>query len=328
MDISKEWEKVILLVVALLTLFLAQSFIRQGLAYGDKFEIKSVAPNAELPPMEKETVITSKNLVEKKSIWPGGAEIATAGGGEARLIPLFMSITIVEVGGELIDMSDPNADLVRKPVSNQWLLDNELDFLKSNVLTQDPDSDGFTTLEEWNAKTSPRDPASHPPFADKLMLLARKQQNYVLEFSAQPDEERFQIIRHPSKQHKRGTFIMRKGDTSPDKLFRIDNFEKKEAVSKLGIRVDASELTLTYLPDERTVKLVRRVKELIPTYYGQFKLSIGNGEEFYVKKGDAFRLPIDPETEYKLIDITEEKAVISFESEPGKEVTIEIKLGK
>ncbi len=328
MDISKDWEKVVLLLVAVIALFLAVTTIMDSQAYGDKFEIKAVAPSHELPELEKETVITSKNLVEKKSIWTL-REIPPSGGGEARPIPLFKSITIVEVGGELIDMSDPNAKKVRPPVSNKWLLDNELDFLNSNVLSRDPDSDGFTTLEEWNVKTSPRDPASHPPYADKLRLIARKQQNYVLEFAAMPDEERYQIIRHPSKQHKRGTFIMRKGETSPDNLFRIDKYEKKEAVSNLGIRVDASVLTITYLTDERTVELVRRVKEVIPTYYGQFILTMGpNPEEFYVKKGSTFRLPIDPETEYKLIDISEEKAVISFESEPGNEAKIEIKLGK
>jgi len=322
MDISKEWEKVILVVVALIALFFAQAYIRQSAAYGSKFEIKSVVPSNELPKIEKETVVAMKNLVKEKSLW-----MPPEKGNPPRPIPLFNSITIVEIGGELIDMSKEKP-LVRPPVSNQWLLKNELDFLSSNVLEQDPDGDGFTSLEEWRAKTSPRDPAAHPPFADKLVLMARRQKNYVLEFAAQPDSERFQIIRHPSSGQKRGTFIMRKGETSPDKRFRIDGYEKKEAVSRLGIRVDASELSITYLSDGRSVKLVRRVKEVIPTYYGQFKLLLGPSETLTIKKGGSFRLPIDPETEYKLIDIDPEKAVISFESEPGVEVKIEIKLGK
>jgi len=326
MDISKDWEKVILLLVALITLFFAQSYIRQSQAYGSQFEIQAVSPSDVLPEMEKETVVTSRNLLEQKSIWTT-REIPASAGGEPRQIPLFKSITVVEVGGETIDMSDPKDGLVREPVSNQWLLDNELNFLSSNVLSQDPDGDGYTTLEEWKAKTSPRDPSDHPPFADKLRLLALRQKNYILEFAAMPDAERFQIIRHPSSNHQRATFILRKGETSKDKLFRIDSYTEKEAVNKLGIKVDASELSITYLPDGRSFKLVKRVKELIPTFFGQFKMTVGaDTEEFYVKKGDSFRLPIDPETEYKLIDISAEKAVISFESEPGKEVKIEIKL--
>lgn len=322
MDISKEWEKVILVVVALIALFFAQAYIRQSNAYGSRFDIKPVVPNNELPEIEKATVGAMRNLVEEKLLW-----IPPEKGNPPRPIPLFKSITIVEIGGDLIDLSKEKP-LVRPPVSNQWLLENELDFLSSNVLEQDPDGDGFTSLEEWQAKTSPSDPAAHPPFADKLVLVARRQKNYVLEFAAQPDSERFQIIRHPSSGQQRGTYIMRKGETSPDKRFRIDGYEKKEAVSKLGIKVDASELSITYLPDGRSVKLTRRVKEVIPTYYGQFKLSLGPQEMLTIKRGESFRLPIDPETEYKLIDIDLEKAVISFESEPGIEVEIEIKLEK
>ncbi|MCF6311867.1 MAG: hypothetical protein L3J39_05395 [Verrucomicrobiales bacterium] len=324
MDISKEWEKLIVVVVALVTIYFAQSYIRQSQAYGSKFAIQTVVPSNELPEMEKETVVTSSNLVEKKSFWT-----LPERGNPPRPIPLFKSITIVEIQGELIDMSAPDAKKIRPPASNQWLLEHELNFLNASVLERDPDQDGFTTLEEWNAKTLPRDPASHPPFADKLVLLARRQKNYILEFAAQPDEARFQIIRYPSSGVKRGTFIMRKGETSPDNKFRIDKFEKKQAVNNLGINADASELTITYLADGREVKLVRRVKNPIPTYFAEFKLKMRNGgEKFHVKKGETFRLPIDPETEYKLIDIDPQKAVISFESEPGKEVTIEIKLGE
>jgi len=324
MDISKKWEKIVLLVVALLALFLAQSYIRQSMAYGSKFEIQAVTPSDELPEMEKETVVTSRNLVEQKSLWTP-PEL----GDPPRQIPLFKSITIVEIQGKLIDMTDPKAEKIRPPASNQWLLDNELDFLSSNVLQQDPDDDGFTSLEEWNAKTSPRDPASHPPFADKLVLAARRQKNYILEFAANPDAERFQIIRHPSSGVPRDTFIMRKGETSPDNQFRIDAYEKKEATNQLGIKVDASELAITYLPDGRSVKLVKRERETIPTYFAEFKLNLkGPSEVFHVKKDETFRLPIDPETAYKLIDITPEKAVVSFSPEPGKEVKIEIKLGK
>ena len=328
MDISKNWEKLILLLVALLTLGASVFTIKNSLAYGDKFEIPTVKQSDELPPMEKETVITSKTLVEIEQLWTL-LEIPPVGGGDPRPIPLFKSITIVEIQGDLIDMSDPNAKKIRPPVDNQWLLDNELDFLSSNVLQQDPDGDEFVTLDEWNAKTLPRDPSSHPTFVGKLEFLARRQQNYIVEFSAQPDAERYQITRHRSSQFEKATFFMRKGETSPDQIFRIDKFEKKEAISNLGIKVDVSELSITYLPDEKSVKLVRRVTTTIPTYYGQFILTIGpEPEEFFVKKGATFFMPIDPETEYKLFDIDTEKAIVSFESEPGTDAKIEIRLKK
>ena len=151
---------------------------------------------------------------------------------------------------------------------------------------------------------------------EDLEFINRRQQNYVLEFAAMPDAERFQIILHPSMKYKRATFIMRQGDVSADTMFRIDSYQSKRAVNKLGIQVDASELSITYLPDGRTFKLTRRIKKVIPTYYGQFKPGNNqDGDDFYVKKGDSFRLPSKPDTEYILIEVTDEKAVISEKPE-------------
>lgn len=36
------------------------------------------------------------------------------------------------------------------------------------VINQDPDNDGFSTREEYEGKTNPKDPASHPPYIAKV----------------------------------------------------------------------------------------------------------------------------------------------------------------
>ena len=141
-----------------------------------------------------------------------------------------------------------------------------------------------------------------------------------------PDADRFQIIRHTTSKYKRMTFIMQQGEKSADGKFRVDGYIQRSATNKLGIKVEVSELSITFLPDGRTLKLGRRVKQIIPTYFAQFKL--GQGEDFYVKKGDSFRIPSDPKTEYKLIDVKEDSVVISVKSKRGKgeEVEVEIKM--
>ncbi len=315
-----------MLLVSLLTLGAAIFSIKGSMAYGTQFKIQTVPRNDEMPKMDTGVVVASKNMVEQKTLWTL-PKIAPKGGSKVRDIPLFKSITIVEIGGELIDMSDPDAPLVRAPVPNKWLLDNGLAFLNQDVLAQDPDGDDFSNLDEWKAKTSPGDSSDHPSLIGKLKGLARRQQNYILEFSAQPDEKSYQVIRHQSSKYPRKTFILKKGVESSDKMFRIDSYVKKEAMSKLGIRVDVSVISITYLPDERSVELVKRERTVIPTYYGKFIMDYGpSPEEFYVKKGETFHLPSDPETAYKLIDIDDKKAVILFESEPGVEEKREIEL--
>ena len=52
------------------------------------------------------------------------------------------------------------------------------------------------------------------------------------------------------------------------------------------------------------------MKVTIPTYFAEFKL--GGGGKTYVKKGDTFNLPGAPKITYKLIDVTEKKAVVEI----------------
>ena len=40
----------------------------------------------------------------------------------------------------------------------------------SGRLTQDPDGDGFTNLDEWQFHTNPTDKSSHPDYLTKLKM--------------------------------------------------------------------------------------------------------------------------------------------------------------
>jgi hypothetical protein len=201
---------------------------------------------------------------------------------------------------------------------------HNLDYLNSGVLSLDPDNDGFTTLAEWEAKTSPVDPASHPPYAQKLIFASRQQEVYLLKFAARPDPERFQIIRMPTaKWPKRDTFLMTKGQVSEDQQFRVESFEEK-MIPKGGISVDASELTITYLPKNEKVVLVRNVDTQIPTYYAEMKFELDPTFQQYVKEGDAFTLTIDPNTKYRVVKVNEASVAITYQTGTEPEQTVEI----
>ena len=70
-------------------------------------------------------------------------------------------------------------------IPNKWFLDNGLEdiFIYSDVLTRDPDNDGFTVQEEYEAKTHPNDPNSHPPLINKLYVDEIKQFGFYLVLS-------------------------------------------------------------------------------------------------------------------------------------------------
>ena len=319
--LKQNWDRAILTLVGLIGIALATLFVIKAQGYPGTFEMEPAQPNNELPQPDSPTVENAQKFLDQEVKW-----VLPMKGTEApKPLPLFVSIPIVEVGGELIDPNDPKDRQIRPPASNKWLLDNGLDFLDGGVMSQDPDGDEFTNEEEWEAKTDPKAPGSHPPYADKLVLVSRKQQSYILQFVAMPDAQRFQVVKLPSPASPgRQNFMLQMGQTSDDNNFRVESIEKKEGRNNLGIVVDQSVLTITYLPTGEKIPLERGKEVTIPTYFAEFEFLIGGGNKFFVKKGDPFVLPVDPDTKYKLIDIQEQEAEISFEPEPGKEVRLKI----
>ncbi|MCF6312470.1 MAG: hypothetical protein L3J39_08460 [Verrucomicrobiales bacterium] len=152
-----------------------------------------------------------------------------------------------------------------------------------------------------------------------LKYVARRQKNYGVMYVAKPDSEHFQINRVGSLLDVKLNYILKVGETSPDKVFRVDGYNGKDVL-------------ITYLPDERKFQLELKVPKHIPNFFAQFRQAIGaegeKKEDFYVKKGDFFKLSINSKLEYTLVDVEPKKVVISFQSELGKEKIIEIKVEK
>lgn len=320
---AQPWDKFLLVVVALIVIGLSGLFAMKATGFSERFQLRSTVPNNEIAETEANVAKIATGYVQRQLVW----KTVGKGSGESKKpVPLFVSIPIVEAKGILYDMLDTTTAPLRPPVSNTWLITNNLDFLTAGVLSQDPDGDGYDSLEEWNAKTGPRDPDSHPPYADKLLFVSREQQEYVLKFSARPDKERFQIMSVPTRKWpNRENFYLRVGETSDDGQFRLDSFEEKMARNQFGIEVDATVLSITYLPKDEKYELVKDNEEIIPTYFAQIQFKLDPSFKEYVKEGDAFNLTIDPETKYRVMKVNEDSAVITYQTGDATEQTVEIK---
>jgi len=317
---NQPWDKFVLLAVSVAVIALSAFVSLEALGFGERFAMESPSPNDELPDTDVFRAETARNFVEEEKMWTTPKK-----GTPPKDVRLFVSIPIVESDGTLIDMSDPNAPKLRPPVSNAWLISNNLDFLNAGVLSQDPDDDGFDNRAEWEAKTSPRDADSHPPYADKLRMVSRQQTVYKLRFAAQPDSDTFQIIRLPTRKWpERKTFLMEEGETSEDEQFRIESFEQKSAQNNVGIEVDASVLGITYLPKQETYELVRNLDLEIPTYYAELEFLLDPGETFYVKEGETFNLVQAPNTKYRVVEVKENSAIVTYQTGSQPEQTVEI----
>ena len=80
-----------------------------------------------------------------------------------RPVDLFTGIAL------FIKSSDPEkpVDLlkdapVHPPIPNTWWLENRIDPGFADSPDRDPDGDGFSNIEEFNAKTDPNNAKSHP----------------------------------------------------------------------------------------------------------------------------------------------------------------------
>ena len=81
-------------------------------------------------------------------------------------IPLFIKKSNPE---EPVDLVTDAA--VHPPIPNTWWLEHRLDPGFADSPQRDPDSDGFSNLEEFTAKSDPNDAKSYPLAIAKLMYV-------------------------------------------------------------------------------------------------------------------------------------------------------------
>lgn len=195
---------------------------------------------------------------------------------------------------------------VHPPVPNEWLDQFGLPITDADVLTQDPDNDGFTNLEEWQGHTNPTDPKSHPGYVIKLKLRSFVQEPFRLVFASWV-EDTFALntsdLREPTK-------FVKIGDTVRATKFKIAKFTEKHQPDRFGTEQDVSELTLQNIETGENITLVKEKVMISPESVANFVYPLRNPSEFSVKKDQEFSLPPENDIKYKLVDVTAAGAVI------------------
>ena len=207
---------------------------------------------------------------------------------------------------------------VHPPVPNDWLDQFGLPIAEADVLTQDPDEDGFTNLEEWQARTTPTDKNSHPPFLAKLKMQSFAREPFRLVFASWTADTfglNTSDLREPTQFRKLGETI---GGTK----FKIVNFTEKYEPNQYGTDVDVSELTVENQDTGERLALVKEKIMISPESVANFVYTWGERREFAVKKDQEFSLPPEQQIRYKLIDVQPDKAVIVNTQKPEERIEI------
>ena len=207
---------------------------------------------------------------------------------------------------------------VHPPVPNEWLEEFGLPIADADVLSQDPDADGFSNLEEWQNHTKPTDKNSHPAFIAKLKMKSFVQEPFRLVFASWVDNT-FAINTNDLKEP---TQFLKLGDPIRGTKFRLLRFTKKFEPNRYGTKIDISELTVEIQETREQLNLVKEKIMISPESVANFTYAWGGGREFAVKKDQEFSLKPEEQIKYKLVDVQSAKAVIVNTQKPGEPIEV------
>jgi hypothetical protein len=207
---------------------------------------------------------------------------------------------------------------VHPPVPNEWLDQFGLPIADADVLTQDPDADGFTNLEEWENHTNPTDKNSHPAFIAKLKLKSFAQEPFRLVFASWVDD----TFALNTSDLKEPTQFLKIGDSIRGTKFKIVKFTEKYEPNKYGTNVDLSELILENRETHEQLSLVKEKIMISPESVANFVYTWGERREFAVKKDQEFSLKPEEQIKYKLMDVQPGKAVIVNTQKPTEPIEV------
>lgn len=207
---------------------------------------------------------------------------------------------------------------VHPPVPNDWLEQFALPIADADVLTQDPDTDGFNNLEEWQNHTNPTDKASHPAFIAKLKMKSFAQEPFKLVFASWVDD----TFALNTSDLKEPTQFLKIGDSIRGTKFKIVKFTEKHETNKYGTKVDVSELGLENRETHDQLSLVKEKIMISPESVANFVYEWGERKEFAVKKDQEFSLKPEEQIKYKLIDVQPGKAVIVDTQKPEQPIEV------
>ncbi|MDZ4286917.1 MAG: Amuc_1099 family pilus-like system protein [Prosthecobacter sp.] len=313
-----KYEKVLLTIAGLAALGTAGFLIWKSQNFNEQLVLLPARANNDPghPPVEQ--VIAAMKRLGEKVTWVSPVR-------NNKAVPLNKSVLLIRKGDQLFDLQVPDP-VFRPPMTNEFLVKNDLPNLESpNVGDLDPDSDGFSNVEEFTKSTSPRDAASHPPVTDKLFLKQRITHDYILKLNSSSPPYQVQRI---TPEPKKSVFVSPGSEFGFETgvvRFKAESFETKIVKAPPTGEKDMSELTVLDKATNKTFKLVRGVEFNLAEYEAEFEFVLtGTVQRRTVKKGETFQIPGIGVT-YKVLEIEQTNATIApvkDDQTPGAPLTV------
>lgn len=265
-----------------------------------------------------------------------------------RPVDLFTGIAL------FVKSSDPEkpVDLLKDasihpPITNTWWIENRIDPGFADSPGRDPDSDGFSNLEEFQSKTDPNDSKSFPSLIAKLMYLKDESIGWVIR-PGYGSGDKFPFTYEDTKGRRNrvpaaemiapgGLFF---GTEPMKERFKLLGHEvRKELNKKINVEMD---VTIVRIEDQRPNKQGvvyeipsplsedRRNEHLKYDRTAVFSLeALGlAGKEMKIEENTAFALPPGAATkDYLLKTVTPDSVSVEYTDASGGRRSVEIRKG-
>jgi hypothetical protein len=305
--IRANYDRVAVLAAALFLFASALLIIRNVAQFGENFSALQTAPSPKpaLPPPQAVEMEQAMEKLRQPAQWTFSARSG-----------LFVPEKHF-IGANGLPATLQTTE-VHPPVPNEWLDQFNLPIADADVLSQDPDADGFTNLEEWQNHTNPTDKISHPAFIAKLKLKSFVQEPFRLVFASWVGD----TFALNTSDLKEPTQFLKIGDSIRGTKFQILKFSEKHDTNKYGTDIDVSELILENQETHEQLSLVKEKIMISPESVANFIYLWGERREFAVKKDQEFSLKPDEQIKYKLVDVQPGRAVIVDTQKPNEPIEV------
>lgn len=232
--------------------------------------------------------------------------------GQVREVENFTGVDLFIRRGEEtpLDLLAPETKPVHPPIPNRWWTNNGIDPGFADSPQRDHDEDGFSNIEEYEAKTNPADSNSFPSLFAKIKVAGVDKEQWYLRFSNfGGDSLRFNI-----EGKLDGKLAKNKGDidkpTQVGELFFEEGAYKGrfKYLSLLKKEVRGIEKEFAEVEDQKPGKAGRKYeipsgahRTLQTDYSARLYLDTPTeeGNKFSVEEGMSFSLPYDPDAAEK-----------------------------
>ncbi len=193
------------------------------------------------------------------------------------------------------------------------------------VAAADPDKDGFSNKEEYEAKTDPTSDKEHPDRKLKLRLVSFDTKPYIVRFNSTNEmsgELFFQInLENPLPGEKKSQ-TLKKGASFGS--WNIVDYRKKEGEKIVGgtpMKTDISELDIQNKETQKVVTLVFREKKDIPIVTGKLLYSVTN-TEMPIELGKPVTLDFDNNTQWIVTELSSSGATLTKSDKSNTQITV------